>query len=448
MEIQVYNLETGAPIQSLDLEDKEKGDYPSAYFSSGGRIRIQLVRSDLTPQQVYDSVWDDVLHDRLTITGAKLFLQVLGLNHIRDIFDVKWESFNVELAPGNGVSSGPFHAVEWIDGGESYTSTSGTACRGDLLLYCTIYICAMYRLGRSSAEGNYRSTIESTISNFLSGINEDLPKLEGKGNVAIKWVQDKNFCKLIAMLDLFFREKKDHDFAVIRMGTISSRYRECTGLTSLTHLSRLTGEPIEKAICWIFQVDVANQVTGMIKAGQEITNFRGLTPYIADLGISRRSPYSSGLNAEWHVFCHSIGVFMGSKRSIDARYLEAKDESTIMINAGLVAYVCRHRTNMVQAFGSQKRIRAATGNTTRIRAGTHNPFLLDDAEEEDPSTMDLPDVKDPEAWYDFLKIRNFRVPSEINQYMVERASMLTQTRINSMGHRIYTIFALQQHQLV
>ncbi|AEJ07644.1 putative nucleoprotein [Oak-Vale virus] len=443
MEIEVYDLESGRPIPKIDLEDRERGDFPAQFFQNGGRIRIQRVEHQLTPQQIFDGVWADVIHDRITVTGAKLFLQTLGTEIIEDTFDAEWTSFGVVLAPGGGAASGPFHAVEWVAGQETYTSTSGEPCQGQTLIYCAVYLCAIYRLGRSTAEGEYRGKLETTISEFLAAMIPDRPQLTGRGAIAGRWVQDRNFCRLVAMLDLFFREKKDHDYAVIRMGTIASRYRECTGLTSLTHLARLTGDPIERAICWVFQQDVARQVINLITPGQEITNFRGLTPYIADLGISRRSPYSSGINPEWHVFCHAIGVFMGNRRSIDARYLEAKDESTIMQNAGLVAYVCRHRTNLVQAFGSRSRVRTHRQNDVRVRGGGLNPFLDDDAILEEEADVGLPNVKDPEAWYDFLKMRNFQMPIEIVEYMRERATALTQTRTGSMGHKIFTVYAQQ-----
>lgn len=72
--------------------------------------------------------------------------------------------------------------------------------------------------------------------------------------------------------------------------------------------------------------------------GQEITIPYSYSAYMSGLGLVDKSPHSTALNCEIHMFVHSIGCAIPLARSVNAIYFQPSGLSAIIDNAILFIY--------------------------------------------------------------------------------------------------------------
>ena len=141
---------------------------------------------------------------------------------------------------------------------------------------------------------------------------------------------------LIAAVDMFFNRFSDHDFASCRLGTLSSRYRNCAALTSLISFSYQVNRKFSEVLEHFPFMDLVPELRRLTTPHEQDEPD---SPYIKDLGICKISPYSSTANPLMYTLIHITGTAMGHERSMRAmRVNDAAKDS--LLRMGCMAAMC------------------------------------------------------------------------------------------------------------
>ncbi|AJR28291.1 nucleoprotein [Kwatta virus] len=459
MPLSIVSTLSGKKVDPLVVEDKEPLEYPSKYFTIHSEITIFKVQHSLKLNALAGGLIAQLNASVGSVEGARAFLTDYVSQFTQKLSE-DWTSFGVPL----GRADAEVHAfsyVAWKEGPDKYTTSGGNPVDDEKDLLClAVYLCTVYRIGRTSI-AEYRTRLVAAGDTFIRGIKANFVGLDNCLDFCDRWVQDQNYCKIVACIDLFFKKFKNHDIARIRFGTVAARFRECTALLSLAHYQDLVGMKIEQALRWIWIPRVAEQINNLMMPGQEVLDVTSLMPYMMDLGLSKRSPYSAASNPEWHMYVHFIGALMGFKRSVDARSLMVSGESNIMGNALVVAFVCRSRLTMERMYITQEEHEAVekkrqqnasaaaalpTKSGTQEKAKKQEETKDDDSDAEEESEFEvditgLPETQDPDMWFFFMKGEKFRIPDAIYDWGTFRAKAIASTiRKGSVGERLVLTF--------
>lgn len=207
-------------------------------------------------------------------------------------------------------------------------------------------------------------------------IDEQLAKL-GAGaiissmirSVSQGWMQDENFVKLMAGIDMFFIKFPNHDHSILRIGTIPTRYKDCGALTSLHALTEVIGINQQDLSKWMWTNFLCTEMMQLNVSGNELDRLDSYFPYVMEMRLSHKSPYSATVNPNIYLWTHVVGCTMKLKRSLNARMLEKANLHFTITNAAVVAYCLANTSSLTLQFAnkadeiaykkSQKRIQEA-----------------------------------------------------------------------------------------
>ncbi|VBB35280.1 unnamed protein product [Acanthocheilonema viteae] len=181
------------------------------------------------------------------------------------------------------------------------------------------------RLGFSEAEYGER------------GISSD--STAGVMNVP-HWIQDTNYCTLVAAVDMFFRRFTNHKLEKFRACTLGSFMKDCVMLTSLNQAAQAFALNPATLVQYIYSPQIAEDVRRIIwgPATEEKNEEYSYFQYMREVNLIPRSPYSASLNPNLFNWCQFIGVLMGQRRSIYARLIPCSSPSMLLIYAAYVVY--------------------------------------------------------------------------------------------------------------
>lgn len=128
---------------------------------------------------------------------------------------------------------------------------------------------------------------------------------------------DTNIRRMIAALDMFLHKNEDNVWAAVRIGTLYTRFEDCSALTSMDHLSRVIGQDIEVCVDFIVDEKCLNEFKKMYKDKdkEELHKADSYMPYLRSARAVKRSPYSVTENRFLHHFIHTVGSLLGDARS-------------------------------------------------------------------------------------------------------------------------------------
>lgn len=195
---------------------------------------------------------------------------------------------------------------------------------------------------------NYQGQISSRIMTQAVGIPDDIPNPDALIALVGNWLTDINYLKIIAGIDMFLHRFPKAPFAQVRIGTIPSRYRDCASLLSTRFFLHIIGsENLDEVPAWITYEPIALNLIRMSKTGEEAAEGASYFPYQSDLGLVRKSAYSTVINPSYFFFVHGVGALLGLERSRNARMNLEYGVSGTVSNVFLVAYI--HKRNHTQA---------------------------------------------------------------------------------------------------
>jgi Rhabdovirus nucleocapsid protein len=79
---------------------------------------------------------------------------------------------------------------------------------------------------------------------------------------------------------------------------------------------------------WMYVGGVANDFERLMKDDEEVDQEYSYMPYLSDMGLSKRSPYSCTINAELHTWANMVCALNGLVRAINARRIGEKTSTT------------------------------------------------------------------------------------------------------------------------
>ncbi|CAH0730443.1 unnamed protein product, partial [Brenthis ino] len=164
---------------------------------------------------------------------------------------------------------------------------------------------------------------------------------------------------------------------------------------------------------------MADEILRITRAGQETGNPYSYFPYQSDLGLVRRSPYSSNANPYLFTWIHIIGSILGHKRSQNARFIFDGRLADVGLNAVLVAWV----------YGYGYMGRGGEAEDEEDRAGHDEDELWVKTQGRDPKT-----------WYSLLKKAGFKLPRVVLKTIARRRERIMDVRDDTVGEYVKNRF--------
>lgn len=377
--------------------------YPSVWFAAeanAGRkpqITMPATGENRSLAAMRASISQRVVANTLSLAECMLYLELAIANRPETLTE-NWTSFGRTIgARGEPVSLTSLYERVNSDAPINLLVGGNVTERDDLWLL--IIIVSIYRVCNID-RADHRQRV-------CNEINARLRSLGGPANIDISvvcfncigWGRDLSFCALIACIDMYMVKLPRHPLAEIRIGTKTSRFRDCSAITDLTFLCETLNADFTEVAAWMWSKNLNDDFKRVRHQGEEVDKPDSYTPYLRDLRLSPKSPYSTKSNPHLHFWIHIIGVCLGSTRSQNSRIV-----GDINI-AGL------SQMGMICGYAYLSRSEAADGT--------------------DPPRQ--PNSLCGDEWYDWYKDAKFEVPDVVNRLMSGIWGRLNQTRERTIG---------------
>nr|UYL86294.1 MAG: putative nucleoprotein [Rhabdoviridae sp.] len=337
-------MESTSKIQIIVKGEVKTLNYPTEMIEGGTqRAKAFFESKNEKPSiTVHTKESDSVIMNKVSSTmSAKIyrdcivtFLYRYIKRNISETLDAEWTSYGIRIGePQSAITPMDLLNVIELDDdtdtveGMTETTTVDSAIFGSLLMN--------YRLGSigtSPSHANYRSAIKNRMMNVLS---QDPIKMAAPIGVVdtANWYEDISFKRIIAALDMFMNKFPNNPFAKVRIATLPSRYKDCNALTLLPHASEVTGMDPAKLVNYCFLSKVAEEIDNIYNEEDEINVKHSYFPYLSDMSLVQRSPYSARANPNLHNWVHFICASLGNLRSFNS--LVFSDSGIIILSSHL-----------------------------------------------------------------------------------------------------------------
>ncbi|AEG25350.1 nucleoprotein [Vesiculovirus jurona] len=345
----VKRISTGTNVLAVLPASEDPVEYPEDYFKENpGKVKVFISRgTDLNKLRQF--VYEGIKSGDVSVCHINSYLYQV-LKGIQEEAPSEWKSFGVQIAV-KGQKIGIFDLLEVDDyRGPIPDGKSSSGRTADDDKWLPMLILGLYRVGRATQE-DYKKMLMSNLNaqcKLRSNQAEEI--VDDTSDFYQAWGNDSNFLKIVAAVDMFFHYFKKNPEANIRFGTIVSRFKDCAALTTLAHLQKVTGLPIEEVFSWILTRSVEDEVCRMMKPGQEIDQANSFMPYLIDLGLSTKSPYSSVKNPSFHFWGQLTALLVQSSRAKNARVPDDIPYAELTKAAQLFGFAIGHSSDLEQRF--------------------------------------------------------------------------------------------------
>ncbi|AJR28343.1 nucleoprotein [Inhangapi virus] len=406
--------------------------YPSEFFQSRrGKPTLQIPQKDVPMKDLRALVKGGIVAGKLDVKIAIRFAYEF-LKDQEGTLNSKWESFGVHLGDaGSKIKIFSMFDIEEIaDKRADGSEVQGASEEDDE--WMTFWILSQYRMARTP-HPDHRGKISTKLTTAATAINPDALAIPSKTGMTQSWVSNVNYTRLVAGVDMFLSMFKQHPMSHMRMGTLPSRYKDCSALLGLSQMADLTNLTAEEIADWIFVGTIGTDLLTLMKSGEEVEKPESYTPYLMDMGLSNKSPYSATQCPNFYNFCHLTCTLMRSTRSKHAKLIHENNISDIYANAQIMAFVLGKTMKIMKVF---------TKKDTKKQALNPDDFTdVDDTksadDDFDPSgDVEMPSTRDPTDWFNYLIQCECKVPSEIKNAIQQTAGRLGTTRDGTIGRFI------------
>ncbi|XP_014255380.1 uncharacterized protein LOC106669967 [Cimex lectularius] len=157
----------------------------------------------------------------------------------------------------------------------------------------------------------------------------------------VPWAIDENFRKVVAAVDMFYNKFRNSPYAKIKVTTLSSRNRDCGGLTAVQDLGKYLGLTTYQALAYAMDPRISPEVERLTEEHREAIDTNSYFHYMRDFELSQKSPYSSSANPAIYNFTYCLGTFLGDTRACNARLFSNAGMINTMNIAAYVPYYVR-----------------------------------------------------------------------------------------------------------
>lgn len=348
-------LRTGKNAQVQLIEESKPSTYPEKWFTehkSKPTLNLPVNDSNTKLETLREIIYAK-LGSTIQIEIVIEFLHGVLLGAQANLTAV-WKSYDVSIANAGPIS--PIDLMEVVTVKykitDSITSSAPKTSDQDNLWIC-LTLLSVYRLSKISDEV-YKRRVSSVIENLIKSNGCSTSSLlNTTASHNSNWINNAEFRKLVAAVDMFFFHFEHHQWSVLRLGTTGSRFRDCASLLSYSHALKMIGatRPVE-LLRWIFCDSLADEAARifLLSPNEEYDVQESYFPYQIDFGICMRSAYSARLNPAIHFFCNIIGIMYSAERSLNSRMILEQNITEVLLNAQLVGYVFGTRANVNMAF--------------------------------------------------------------------------------------------------
>lgn len=381
-------------------------EYPSKFFKTNGvkKPSITLCKDTLSMDHLRSVVTAGIASANLRVEHATLFLYHYSKD-LKGVLQEDWYSYGVAIGKKDDELT-PWSLVEvkFSDEEPPAAAARDITPLPDSALFG--YILFIYRALTVKDQGTaqYRLNVHSRLATVMKAAPFFAPTADfsGASQSYSSWYGDTTYLAMVAALDMFLVRFPGNVMSSARIGTISSRYKDCAVYSSLGRLMRATGLPLKEIYKWMMVRAVATEAKALIEVEEEMDMEYSYAPYLSDFKLVTKSPYSVASNPTLHMWIHTLGSLLLSERSLNARCFGFYPLDEIVQNTMLLAYA-RHQ-------------QASTGQAQNI-AGA-------------PTSLD------PALWCSFLAEKQFQVPPEIYSHFFKSMNGLKGLREGTIGKKI------------
>lgn len=252
-EINIRTPDTIAPSQ-----------YPSEWFSSNeGLPSLVVPDDDKTMNTIAVAARREIIDSSVNVHVAKAFL-FKYFSNVTAKLDADWISYGRTIAAAR-TTVNPFSFVNINrEGVVLRQAQTTTACDETQYNWMAMVLLSPARMCRVY-DDTYYDTIKDRIFAQMRTLGCDQPAYPAK-TFHLGWDEDENFCKMAAAIDMFFNKFADHRWSKFRICTLSSRFKDCSGLISVGFLARILGFKLENEILdWVYSERVAQELSDMMR---------------------------------------------------------------------------------------------------------------------------------------------------------------------------------------
>ncbi|QIQ19220.1 nucleoprotein [Yinshui bat virus] len=392
--------------------DSDLPEYPKDYFAKGEKPVLTIGTKDsLGALRGY--VYSGLLDGTVLIQHINSYLYYV-LRDRKERNEKKWKSFDIVIAEEQ-TDVGVFCMVTVK---EDPSQGADGKLHPDVIMdddkWLPAYILGLYRVGRATVP-EYRAMLMKNLMQQCMSMSPRAKSLARDTDIFYDiWSSDSNFCKIVACVDMFYNRFKKSIYSNIRFGTIASRFKDCAALATMSHLIKISGLTDVDVCLWIMLNDIRREFKQMMMPGNEIDNPESYMPYLADFGISTKSPYSTVRNPCFHFWGQLTALLLRAQRSKNARVPQDIPISDLTIASWLFAYAVGRTADLKIQF-----VRVGAPDPPELKVQIDGP--------EPPASKDPVDWL---AWY----VDHGKVPTvDMKKFGRAVVASLTELRAGTVG---------------
>nr|AXY65009.1 nucleocapsid [Hapavirus flanders] len=437
------SIRNGKQIRFLAPADKVEPQYPKAFFDANGQMAptLTIEQSSFDLKTIRGVIYDGIMKGTLRVQYVIRYLYLV-CKEMTEVLEADWQSHGVVIG-NKGDTVNPFSMFQVVeDTSNKLDATGGTNIESDQDGWMTLYLLYIYRHSRIT-NVQYQTALWDRLKIQITTAHPNPGNYQTPKNIYRSWLQNKNYTKIVAGVDMFFCKFPKHDYAYLRFGTVTSRFRDCASLLALNHLKSTAKMAGEDIFAWMFLQQLEEEAYILMKEDEELDKVDSYTPYMMDMGISLKSPYSATACPSIYTWCHFIGSWLVSTRSRNARMISDAGIAELRANASIVAFVYCKNYEYQLRFTNRDDITDGADPT-----GNDKDDKRDDTDDDNESDTDsleslslLPKSKDPVEWYCYLKGLHFQTPREVLAFITAESQKMNNMRPNSIGKHLHDAYA-------
>ncbi|UED36902.1 nucleoprotein [Mediterranean bat virus] len=392
--------------------DVDLPEYPKDFFARGKKPQLVVGTRD-TLGQLRGYVYSGLLDGTVLIQHVNSYLYLV-LKEKKERNEKKWTSFGITIAEENM----DINVFCMVDVKEEPSVGSDGKVHPDAIVdddrWLPTYLLGLYRVGRATVP-EYRALLMKNLMQQCLAMSPRAKPLVRDTDIFYDiWSVDRNYCKIVACTDMFYNRFKKSVDSGIRFGTIASRFKDCAALSTFSHLVRISGLTEHEVCYWVMLNDIRKEIRQMMMKGNEIDNPESYMPYLADFGISGKSPYSTVRNPCFHFWGQLTALLLRASRSKNARVPNDIPLSDLTTASWLFAYAIGRTADLQIQFG-------------KIGDAAPPPMTVE-ADGPDPPTS-----KDPVEWLAWY-VDNGKIPTlDMKRFGKAAVAALSELRVNTIG---------------
>lgn len=282
-----------------------------------------------------------------------------------------------------------------------------------------IYITGVYRINMAK-NPDYKRKLQADLLGQLT--NAGAANNININNIPLhysSWINDENYVKLMALIDMYFMRFPNDPMARIRFGTLGTRWRDSGALMDLMFMAEYTSLTIPQLSRWCWFEKLLDELFSVNRPDQELDQAYSYAPYFMEFKLASKSKYSTSINPSLHFWVHAVGSLCGVERCPRSVNVGTFALPSITNISAVFAYALSQRTVAKQLVGR--------ADERPVLPPPDEDINMDDRM---PSTLNGLD------WLTWYQDHQGAIPDVINEKARTATQAWTETRVKSIGRSL------------